>query len=157
MLTKYHNKLDEIVNAAIPYMIGQNKDYWAKDVKDKFAELIKEWAADDGIKVNVRFEGVRLISKISLEKELRDYPFVRGRQNTPGLKVDNVAIFNNVGGLDKKSLWLNKISIVFDNGGFRVRSHKARTDPNFLSPLDTRFLEFFDESFKYINEKLKQY
>lgn len=150
---KYKILLDGIVAIVRP-IVKAGRHTWSgssesSQVKLILTEIIKEWLRDKIIEGHVRFDGLQIQSKESIGQYRNSY-------DTVGLSCESVAIYNNVGGLEKKSLWLNKLVLAkSDKQTYRVRSHRARTDRNYLSPLDTEFLEFFESLMEYVNDNCK--
>lgn len=151
MQKKYQPKLNKIVTLCQEQLKKERSSYYSelRDIKELLTEVIKMWVKDKKIEAHVRFDGFELHSKRQAEEHPGWY--------IAGLQVESVALYNNVGGLEKKNLWLNKLVLARHQSKqmnfYFVRSHRARTDKNFLSPLDNEFLEFFCNVMNYINER----
>lgn len=108
-----------------------------KKARNVFTDMIHAWTKERHIEANIRSEFV-------LDKP--------SEWSLP-ISIHLVSIYNSKGQIGERPRWLNKISVSvrrFRNNGVNVRlvSHMARTDPDFLSPLDKEFHEFITEFVK---------
>lgn len=146
MITK---NLDKIIEVCKNLLVEKDHYYTNSlgEVKELLTDIIKRWATDRNLKVFVRFEDIELYSNSHVEK----YNWMG---YIPGLNIGAVAIYNNVGSIEKKSTWLNKIVVARKDQHYYIRNHRARTDLRFISPTDTEFLAFVESVLNYINAGL---
>lgn len=147
----YRNDLDTIIAYLKPLLKTQDSRYLIgktqESLKAMLGNVIRNWLNDRDTVGYVRFESLELQNKSEANSRFSS-------NKVAGLSCLSVAIHNNVGGLEKKSLWLNKVVLERGTYGYKVRTHRARTDPKYLSPLDKDFLAFWTAIMEYINEGL---
>lgn len=106
--------------STVPYRWPEREAY--RDVKDLVSDIIRAWLGDKGAEAHIRMQ-------------------VCWHQAEGFFHIEEIQIWNSLGTLDGKG-WMNKVSIFCrDWSTARIRSHKARTDKNFLSPMDEDFKE----------------
>jgi hypothetical protein len=107
--------------------------------KNFFKHVILDWLGD--IVGTVRFETFRY----------NEFGY-----NLPErvVYIHSVGLTNHVGSLENKGV-LNKVYLFETSpnwsGKYEVRTHKARTDKNYLHPFEDNFLNFFQECMDYLN------
>jgi hypothetical protein len=152
MLTDFHKEfLDEIIIISKLYRSEPKPDYvrWNDEKYRKYVDLqgCRGTIAKDYFKCVIRDWLGEIVASIRFESFDFDRLFA-GKKN---IYVSSVGIYNNVGSIDGKGV-LNKVYLATNrNGNYFVRSHKVRTDKNYLSPFEDNFCEFFQECMDYLN------
>jgi hypothetical protein len=133
----------ELYNQLVKFSQDSNmSSYYAfKNTKQLIKAIIQKWLDESGIEASIRLERVCF---------LRPHGIHHWHSPHYAFTVNQIQLFNGKGSLDKKSRWLNKITIRFirsDTIKAKIVNAVARTDADFLEPTPTNFKNFINDLF----------